>query len=295
MFGFLNVAKPSGMTSHAVINRLRKALKLRHIGHGGTLDPLAEGVLPVAIGSACRLLRFLDHDKTYLAKILFGQTTTTDDIEGEVIATNGDLPKEESVRESLLSFQGTITQLAPLYSAIHVDGKRLYELAREGKAPAALPERTVTIYSNEFIAYEAPYLTLRVHCSSGTYIRSIARDLGKILECGGCLQSLLREQAGKLHLAQAKTLAEIEACAQANQAASLLISPQQVLPLPTAEIDADQARTLRLGQKIFLADNPAWQEYVMATWQNSLVAVCAVKGRNNELIEIAPKVVLNDE
>lgn len=295
MFGFLNVAKPSGMTSHAVVNRLRKALKLRHIGHGGTLDPLAEGVLPVAVGSACRLLRFLDHDKAYLAKILLGQTTTTDDIEGEVIATNKHLPQEEKVRESLLSFQGTITQLAPLYSAIHVDGKRLYELAREGKAPLNLPERTVTIYSNEFIAYEAPYLTVRVHCSSGTYIRSIARDLGKMLECGGCLQSLLREQAGRFHLEQAKTLAEIEACAQDNQVASLLLSPQQALLLPAVEIEAEQARALRLGQKIFLADNPDWHEYVMATWQNSLVAVCAVKDRNNELIAVAPKVVLNDE
>ena len=214
--GFLNVNKPSGLTAHDVVNRLRKLAGIKQIGHAGTLDPMASGVLPVAIGRACRLLRFLPDDKVYLASILFGRKTDTDDIEGKIIATSCHLPASPDISTALADFVGDIEQVPPLYSAIHVEGKRLYELARQGKTPAFLPVRKVHIYSIEEIDYRrdtvsvpeaascpssctdtpGTLLELRIHCASGTYIRSIARDLGDRLGSAACLAALKRESHG---------------------------------------------------------------------------------------------------
>ena len=211
-FGFINVHKPIGITSHDVVNKIRRLVGVKQVGHGGTLDPLAEGVLPVAVGSACRLLRFLPQDKTYVAEILLGQQTTTDDIEGDVIrSADASSISTQAIKEALSKFKGEIDQVPPFFSAIHVDGKRLYELARAGNTAVEIKPRKVTIYKLEILRIALPVVQVRVACSSGTYIRSIARDLGDNLGCGGCLHSLVREQAGLFWLDKSLTLEAIAA------------------------------------------------------------------------------------
>ena len=188
MFGFINLNKPAGFTSHDCIAKLRKFLNTRKIGHGGTLDPAATGVLPVAVGKATRLLQFLPEPKAYRALIRLGVTTTTDDLEGEVIKSVAEVNLEtEAITAALNNFVGTIEQMPPIYSAIKQKGKKLYELARKGEDIAVEP-RTITITRIELLnIYRADFyeLEVKIHCGPGTYIRAIARDLGQMLGVGG--------------------------------------------------------------------------------------------------------------
>ncbi|MBI2810525.1 MAG: tRNA pseudouridine(55) synthase TruB [Candidatus Melainabacteria bacterium] len=155
--GFINVHKPTGITSHDVINKVRRLIGVKQVGHGGTLDPLAEGVLPVAVGAACRLLRFLPQDKTYVAEILLGQQTTTDDIEGDTIkSAEVHAISREDIENALAQFSGEIDQVPPNYSAIHIDGKRAYELARAGNTAVEIKPRRVTIFKLEILQIESP-------------------------------------------------------------------------------------------------------------------------------------------
>ncbi|MEO1006810.1 MAG: tRNA pseudouridine(55) synthase TruB, partial [Cyanobacteria bacterium J06638_38] len=181
MFGFINLNKPVDFTSHDCVAKLRKLLNTKKIGHGGTLDPAATGVLPIAVGKATRLLQFLPTPKAYRARIRLGVTTTTDDLEGDVIHS---IPQvklaKDQVLDSLNSFLGIIEQVPPIYSAIKKNGKKLYELARKGEKVTVEP-RTVTISKIELLnIYETEFyeLEVEIHCSAGTYIRAIARDLG---------------------------------------------------------------------------------------------------------------------
>lgn len=209
--GYLVVNKPAGMTSHDVVARVRRLVGERRVGHGGTLDPMATGVLPVAVGLATRTVEFLsDGDKTYRATIAFGQTTTTDDREGEVVeecSVEGlDLARIEIV---LPEFRGRIRQVPPMHSAIHVNGERLYALARKGEQ-VEVPARDVEIISLDVISWKAPLLTVDVTCSKGTYIRALARDIGAAVGTGAHLADLQRTRSGPFSLEQSLSLEELE-------------------------------------------------------------------------------------
>jgi tRNA pseudouridine55 synthase len=254
--GFLNLNKPLGFTSHDCVAKVRRLLKTKRVGHAGTLDPAASGVLPIAVGRATRLLQFLQSDKAYQATVRFGIRTTTDDLEGEAIATTPTPNLQlETVLAALPKFQGTIQQIPPHYSAIQVQGKRLYELARKGEAIAVEP-RTVEIYKIEVLAWrpgEFPEIDLAIACGSGTYIRAIARDLGEILGTGGTLAQLIRTESSGFHLSDSLTLESLEN--QIQDGTFQAIAPDQPLAhLPAIVLSAEMARRWCHGQKIPLKD-----------------------------------------
>lgn len=199
--GILNIDKPSGMTSHDVISRVRRAAGMRRVGHSGTLDPMATGVLVVCLGRATRLVEYLvGRPKTYLGVVRLGQTTDSYDADGKIVLERT-VPEvtAETIEPLLDQFRGDILQIPPMVSAIKKDGKKLYELAREG-ITIERPPRPVTIYQLDLLDITSPDITLRIQCSAGTYIRSIAYDLGELLGCGGHLTSLRREQVGEFGL-----------------------------------------------------------------------------------------------
>lgn len=213
MEGFLNLNKAAGMTSHDCVAKVRRLLRLKRVGHGGTLDPLATGVLPIALGKATRLLQFMGPKKAYRGTVRFGLTTTTDDLEGEIIASRPapDLTLAE-VERVLPNFLGAIDQVPPSYSAIKVEGKKLYDLARQGKT-VAVPTRRVEVYGVEVLEWrdgEFPEVDLAIACGGGTYIRAIARDLGAILDRGATLAALSRTESCGFSLADSLTLEELE-------------------------------------------------------------------------------------
>ncbi|NJM18154.1 MAG: tRNA pseudouridine(55) synthase TruB [Richelia sp. SL_2_1] len=219
MFGFLNLDKPFDWTSHDCVAKTRKLLRIKKIGHAGTLDPAATGVLPIAIGKATRLLQFLPTDKAYKATIRLGVQTTTDDLQGEVISQKSasDL-NLTAVKTALLQFQGKIEQIPPNYSAIQVDGKRLYDLARKGEK-IQVPVRNVEVFSIDILDWrvsEFPELDVNIVCGGGTYIRAIARDLGMILETGGTLAALQRTVSSGFNLVDSVNFTELEAKLEAG-------------------------------------------------------------------------------
>ncbi|MGD2182303.1 tRNA pseudouridine(55) synthase TruB [Lusitaniella coriacea] len=212
LFGFLNLNKPAGWTSHDCVAKVRRLLKIKKVGHGGTLDPLAIGVLPIAVGKATRLLQFLPDEKVYQARIRFGVQTTTDDLEGEIIETQSvDGLTFDRVQSPLEQFVGKIEQIPPAYSAIQQDGKRLYKLARAGKV-VEVPPRCVEVHRIEVLAWhpgEFPELEVAIACGGGTYIRAIARDWGAALNIGGTLASLTRTHSCSLDLSGSLTLEQL--------------------------------------------------------------------------------------
>lgn len=205
IFGLLNIHKPSGPTSHDIVARVRHAAQIKRVGHAGTLDPLAEGVLILALGKATRLVEYLmQSSKQYRAQILLGITSTTYDIEGEIVDEQG-APIDFSVSDieaALITFRGEIQQIPPIYSAIKVDGKPAYARARAGEA-VELEARTVFIHELDLIAFSPPRLALDVACSPGTYVRTLAHDLGQSLGCGAVLEGLTRTASGGFELAEA--------------------------------------------------------------------------------------------
>ncbi|MEY3299558.1 MAG: tRNA pseudouridine synthase [Cyanobacteriota bacterium] len=249
--GFLNLNKPSQVTSHDCVAVVRRLLGTRKVGHGGTLDPLAEGVLPLAVGRATRLLPYLAADKAYRAVIRFGLTTTTDDLEGEVLshclATDLDL---EIVKAALPEFVGTLAQIPPAFSAIQVEGKRLYDLARRGQVVTP-PPRTVVIHRLMVQGWQAgdyPELTLDVDCGPGTYIRALARDLGQQVGTGATLAHLTRTRSNGFTLDTSFTLDQVKQHIEANT--FQLQAPESALAhLPTLPLAPDLARCWQQGQK----------------------------------------------
>ena len=311
VMGFINVRKASGMTAHDVVARVRKITGIKQVGHAGTLDPMATGVLPIALNQACRLIRFLEDDKVYLAEVLFGQATSTDDIEGDSIETSTEMPEPASVAQNLKQFIGQVEQYPPLYSAVHVGGRRLYEMARKGELPPEIPKRTVLVHSIEELGWSSPSnLKLRIHCGSGTYIRSIARDLGQSVDCPACLCALERERVGAFSIEDSVTLEQLSETVTQHGLESLnaiLKSPLDILPLKRIELSAEQSRRLGLGQRVAYSvpnsgetapagmdqaqlNNETWLngDALMAVCQGRLVAICIPN-----LISPAPKPVQN--
>lgn len=221
--GFLNINKEAGFTSHDVVAKLRGILHTKKIGHTGTLDPMATGVLPVAIGRAAKTIELLtDHSKAYDAVMLLGTVTDTYDITGAVLSTHDVTVSEAQVRKVCASFVGEISQIPPMYSAKKVNGKKLYELAREGRQIERAPQR-VQIMSLDITGIALPYVSFSVECSKGTYIRCLCYSIGEALGCGGCLQSLRRTRAGSFLLDNAYRLSEVEQARDDGKLEALLL------------------------------------------------------------------------
>ena len=254
LFGFLNIYKPKGLTSHDVVARLRKITKVRQIGHTGTLDPFATGVLPICIGKATRLIEYLDDDKEYLATVQFGKNTTTYDLEGKITATFDKKVTEEDVKNALKDFEGEISQIPPIYSAIKVNGKKLYDYARQGQDIEIKP-RKVTISKIELKEFDktSQSAKITVACSKGTYIRSIAYDLGAKLGCGGYLTALERTKAGKF---QVNTAIKLEDLTEVSQIVENLINPLDMLNIPIHNLSENERERVSHGMSICNSDFP---------------------------------------
>ena len=227
--GIINVYKEEGFTSNDVVAKLRGILHQRKIGHAGTLDPAAVGVLPVLLGSGCRISEYMmDHDKTYRAKLLLGVTTDTQDTTGTVLESRDvSTLSEKDVTEAVLSFQGEYDQIPPMYSAKQINGKRLYDLAREGITVERRPVR-VKIDALRIESVALPEVTFTVDCSKGTYIRTLCADIGEKLGCGGALAHLSRIRVGGFYIEDALTLSRIQELADRGQIGERIIPVEEM-------------------------------------------------------------------
>ena len=264
--GFLNIDKPQGLTSRSVVDEVNRLLRTRgftrstlpKVGHAGTLDPMATGVLVVAVGSATRLIELVQsRSKDYRGSFLFGKRSNTDDVSGEV--AEGDAARASAITRAeleatLTAFRGRIEQVPPAFSAVRVDGRRAYDLARRGEVPE-LKAKTVEIHRLEIVSFDPPELTLEIECGSGTYIRSLGRDIGEQLGCGAVMSALTRTRIGSFKLSDAISIS--------NLTVDLLMS--RLLPctaaaahLPAYLCDADEAGRLSYGLGIVPRES-AWQ------------------------------------
>ncbi len=245
--GILLLDKPVGPTSHDAVARVRRAAGLRRVGHAGTLDPLADGLLVLGLGPAARFLEYLvGLDKTYETIVRLGQATTTYDAEGEVTAEHPVSVSAAQLTAALDAFRGPIRQRVPSHSAVKRDGRPLYESARRGEM-IDLPQRDVVIHALDLLAFDPPLVTLRVACSSGTYIRSLAHDLGAALGCGGHVAALRRTAVGVFSVDGAVPL---DTLTPESVAAALLPPAAAVAHLPRLEVDESGATRLSLGQRL---------------------------------------------
>ena len=269
MFGFLNVYKPQGKTSHDVVGILRRITGVKQIGHTGTLDPFAEGVLPICIGKATRLIEYMKDDKAYVGTVQLGKSTTTYDVEGETVGVNDDIkPDIQEIEQALQCFRGEITQLPPIYSAIKVKGKKLYEYARKGEEVKIEP-RVVNIYKLEVVNYnkELRQLELYIECSKGTYIRSIANDLGEKLGTYGHLIKLIRVKAGDFAVNKAVKLENLQT---KEDVQNNLIYPLEYLDYPKYELNDTEKKSVSNGMPINVNFDDG---FVLLIYKNNLIAV----------------------
>lgn len=226
--GVINIYKERGFTSHDVVAKLRGILKQKKIGHTGTLDPDAEGVLPVCLGKGTRLCDMLtDHSKVYEAVLLLGQSTDTQDASGTVLQEAPVDVSEEKVRETIMSFVGPYDQIPPMYSALKVNGQKLCDLARAGKE-VERKARPVEIYEIQIEEIHLPRVRMIVSCSKGTYIRTLCHDIGEKLKCHGCMESLLRTRVGQFLLKDSLTLAQVEEHRDENRITEIVMPVDQV-------------------------------------------------------------------
>jgi len=283
VFGTINVNKLKNMTSHDVVAKLRKILKIKQIGHTGTLDPMAVGVLPVCIGKATRLIEYFESSKAYRAYIKLGIETNTYDAEGQVVETKPVNVDFDKINEYLECFKGEIEQIPPMFSAVHYQGKRLYEYARKDIEITEIPKRKVTVNKIELINIpdknsKNPVLMLNIDCSAGTYIRSIAHDLGEKLGCGAHLSYLTRTRAGKFSIDDAYTLDEIQDLHESGNSDKFLINPINILPLEILQIDEASLEKIKKGQN-FVSTNSLLNtaQTVQLVLENRLAAVAYIE------------------
>ena len=250
--GVINIYKEAGYTSHDVVAKLRGILKQKKIGHTGTLDPQAQGVLPVCLGKGTKLCDLLaDHDKEYEAVLRLGITTDTQDMEGNVLQESSVQVSEEEVRTCILSFQGEQMQVPPMYSALKVNGKKLYELAREGKV-VERKARPVTFHKIEVLWMELPKVKIRVQCSKGTYIRTLCTDIGEKLGCGGCMEELLRTRVERFALEDAVKLDEVQKAMEEGTVDSLIFPVDRIFDqYPTAKTTTQGDLLVHNGNRLF--------------------------------------------
>lgn len=263
--GIVNIYKEKGYTSHDVVAVLRKVVGQKRIGHTGTLDPDATGVLPVCLGRATKVCELLtDHDKTYKALLLLGKTTDTQDISGEILEERdpGNLTEEE-VRSCIESFIGEYDQIPPMYSALKVNGKKLYELAREGKT-VERKSRKVQIHGIRILEMNLPHVRMEVDCSKGTYIRTLCHDIGEKLQVGGCMEELERTKVGRFLKEDAVTLDEVRQKMEQGEGAELFTPLDQIFAeLPAVTVTDAKAWMSYNGNDLperFLLEKEAWTD-----------------------------------
>jgi tRNA pseudouridine55 synthase len=275
--GILNMDKPAGMTSHDIVDRVRQLSGQRRVGHAGTLDPSATGVLVVCLGQATRVVEYLmASDKVYRAQIRLGVSTDTHDAEGQVTATAEVDVSEEEVRRALASFVGSIQQVPPMYSALKHQGVPLYKLARQGITVEREP-RSVEIHNIELLKWNSSLVTIQVECSPGTYIRALARDLGHELGCGAYLQSLTRLASGHFTLDEAVSLDELaEAFAQENWQEFIYPTDEALLDFEPLVVDAQMEKRIRHGQQVQALPLPPPQ--AEGEWREELRRAYSPKG-----------------
>lgn len=276
IFGFLNIYKPTGITSHDVVAILRRITKIKQIGHTGTLDPFAQGVLPVCIGKSTRLIEYLDDDKEYIAEVTFGKSTDTYDCDGQFISESTKKISLNELIEGLKAFKGEILQMPPIYSALKVKGKKLYEYARKGEEVTIEP-RKVTIEKIELKSFNENSQTQKaeilIKCSKGTYIRSIAHDLGQNLCCGGYLSKLIRTHAGKFHIENAIQLNDIKTLTDIEKN---LINPLDMLNSPKIEITEEEHKKVMMGQKIENKQNIKEDDFLILIYNKNINAIAQI-------------------
>lgn len=285
MLGFVNVFKPAGPTSAHVVARLRRIYGLysrdRHIavGHLGTLDPQAAGVLPIAVGKATRLIPMLtDQRKSYVCTIVPGRSTTTGDALGEVLESAA-VPSgwDRKLRDVLPEFVGKIEQVPPMYSAVHHEGKRLYELAREGKQ-VERKARSITIYGLRLLGLSrgadgAPVARVRVSCSEGTYVRTLCEDLGRVIGLPAHMGALVREGSGPFVLTESRTMDEIS-----DSPREAIIPPEHIIPFPTIVLDLRHSADFRAGRVVPLPSGAPAKHVFVRDESRTLVGVGETHG-----------------
>lgn len=252
--GIIIVNKPAGWTSQDVAAKLRGVFHEKRVGHGGTLDPMATGVLPVFVGRATRAVEFFEHaDKEYIATLRLGTVTDTQDTTGNVLETRPVNVTKAELEAALSAFMGEIDQLPPMYSAIKINGQKLYELARRGKEVERHP-RHITVHELELLSGEGTDWQIRIHCSKGTYVRTLCADIGERLGCGGCMASLQRTKAGTFTLAQAHAMSDL--IAEADPEALLLPVDTLFAAYPALTVNAPAEKKLRNGAAVKAGNRP---------------------------------------
>lgn len=280
MFGLLNLCKPSGVTSRDVVNRVQRLVKPHKVGHAGTLDPLASGVLVVCLGPATRLIEYVQRmPKRYRATFLLGRQSDTEDVEGVVVElTNPAIPLGLQVRAILPDFIGSIQQLPPAFSALKVDGKRAYDLARQGETPDLQP-RPIEVHAIELLEYSYPQLTLDIRCGSGTYVRSLGRDIARAMGTEAVMSALSRTEIGPFHVSQALSGDDISP----QSIDRAFIAPQMALgDMPTFAVSEQEEAFLRNGRQIERRDigsaSESQEEIALLTPSGRLLAIAVPDG-----------------
>ena len=273
MDGVIVIRKEKGFTSHDVVAKLRGILHMKKIGHTGTLDPDAEGVLPVALGKATRLVDMItDKEKTYEAVMRLGVVTDTQDMSGTVLSQTEDISvTEEELRTVIGSFVGDYMQVPPMYSALKVNGKKLYELAREGKT-VERKARPVHFYEIEILDIDFPLVRFCVTCSKGTYIRTLCHDIGEKLGCGAAMETLLRTKVGRFTLDDAITLVQAEEAVQAGEIESKVAGIEQILA------EYPRVCCTEAGDRLLANGNPLVQALVSAEEKGGWIRMCSSQG-----------------
>lgn len=294
MDGIFNIYKEKGFTSHDVVAIVRRTIHMKKVGHTGTLDPDAEGVLPVCVGKATKLSDvIMDGRKSYRAMLRLGITTTTEDASGEVLETKEVEFNEDRIREVVASFIGKLEQVPPMYSAVKVNGKKLYELAREGKE-IQRKSRTIEVYDIRIRQFLPPdRVEIDVDCSKGTYIRTLCADIGKRLGCGGHMAELLRTATGAFSLENAIKLDELKSLAEQEKAEEALLTMEEALKdFPVVKVSEKSAKFLYNGGKIqerFFTEKPASSQegdiVVVYDHENNLVGLYEIKKDENYFIK----------
>lgn len=273
MFGLLNLNKPAGLTSRAVVNQVQRLIRPEKVGHAGTLDPLATGVLVLAVGPATRLMQYVQRQsKQYVGTFLLGRVSNTEDVEGEVtLLPDAHRPTREEILAQLPAFIGQIEQRPPAFSALKVAGRRAYDLARAGE-PVELAPRPITIYDIELVEYHYPKLVLNITCGAGTYIRSLGRDLAAALGAGAVMSALVRTRIGPFSLPQSISPEELT---QENLAGYLQPARLALVGLPEVTLDEAEIEEVRNGR--FLPERssppPEGAEVVALDAQGALIAI----------------------
>lgn len=288
MNGIINVLKPTGMTSHGVVGFIRKTLNMKKVGHTGTLDPNAAGVLPICVGKATKISQYLlDKKKRYRAELTLGKETTTQDKYGEVINEAEVSVEENDILRSFDKFKGEILQIPPMYSAIKHKGKKLYELAREGKVIEREP-RKVTIYHLEILNISDSKILFDVECSKGTYVRTLCNDIGNALGTYGHMSALIRTRVDMFNIDQALTLEEIKNFADNNMINKILHPMDYALTqYKMLVLDDKEYKAISNGVKIALSNSQLWEsdielnEKIRVYCMNKFIGIGVISTYNN--------------